>query len=93
MLVLQVMINSNQKQISNHLLSEIKNALESVNYGSIEIIVQNKVVTQITVRNIHKTSTKIERDEQEIKVSSHASSVTSQHIETHAHIQKNSVKI
>ena len=87
------MINSNQKQISNQLLSEIKNALESVVYGSLEIIVQNKVVTQITVRNIHKTSTKIERDEKEIQVLSHSSSVSSQHIETHSHIQKNSVKV
>ena len=87
------MINSNQKQISNQLLSEIKNALESVVYGSLEIIVQNKVVTQITVRNIHKTSTKIERDEQEIRVSSQASSVTSEHIKTHTHIQKSSVEV
>lgn len=87
------MIKSNQKQISNQLLSEIKNALESVAYGSIEIFVQNKVVTQITVRNIHKTSTKIERDEQEIRVSSQVSSVNSEHIETHAHIHKSSVKI
>lgn len=35
---------------------EIEKALQTVAYGSIEIYVQNKVVTQITVRNIKKTS-------------------------------------
>lgn len=51
-----------QHTISSNLLDEIKDALESVRYGSIEIFVQNKVVTQITVRNIHKTSVEIEKD-------------------------------
>ena len=78
------MTNSNNT-IPNHLLAEIKSALESVKYRSIEIFVQNKVITQIVVRNIHKTSMDIERQE------SH-SSVTS-HIATHSHIQKSSVKI
>lgn len=41
---------------SKVLLLEIKKALESIEYGSLEIIVQNGVVTQITVRNITKTS-------------------------------------
>ncbi len=50
-------INTNSiNDNSSELYDEIKNALKSVKYGSIEIIVQNKVVTQITVRNIHKTS-------------------------------------
>ena len=50
-------INTNSiNDNSSELYEEIKNALKSVKYGSIEIIVQNKVVTQITVRNIHKTS-------------------------------------
>jgi hypothetical protein len=45
------------KKISKTLVSELKNALKSVNsYGSVEIYVQNGVVTQITVRNIKKTS-------------------------------------
>ncbi len=49
--------NKNKRQ---NLVSEIKEALKSVSYGSIEIFVQNKVVTQITVRNIKKTSVEIE---------------------------------
>ena len=85
------MIKANQNQISNHLLSEIKQALESVKYGSIEIMVQNKVVTQITVRNIHKTSMEIAKEE---RVStSHLHSINSSHIETHASITNSSVKI
>ncbi len=55
------MIKTTQKQIPAHLLDEIKSALETVKYGSIEIFVQNKVITQITVRNIHKTSMEIEK--------------------------------
>ena len=39
------------------MVTEIKGALQSVkNYGSIEIYIQNGVVTQITVRNIKKTN-------------------------------------
>lgn len=52
----------NINKVSSSLFSEIKSALESVNYGSIEIIVQNKIVTQITVRNIHKTSVEIKTE-------------------------------
>ena len=85
------MTNSNQDNIPNHLLAEIKAALESVKYGSIEIFVQNKVVTQIIVRNIHKTSMDIERTE-EVQVTSNSHSVTS-HIQTHSQIQKSSIKI
>jgi len=45
------------KKISNLLVLEIKKALKSVNnYGSVEIYIQNGVVTQITVRNIKKTN-------------------------------------
>ncbi len=43
------------KKISQSLLDEIKEALKSVDYGSIEIYVQNGNVTQISVRNIRKT--------------------------------------
>lgn len=57
------MAQSTQKKIPSHLLSEINDALESVKYGSIEIFVQNKIVTQITVRNIHKTSVDIEKED------------------------------
>lgn len=49
------------KNISDTLIGEIKNALQSVSlYGSVEIYVQNGVVTQITVRNIRKTN-KVEK--------------------------------
>lgn len=51
-----------QNTISSNLINEIKAALKSVKYGSIEIFVQNKTVTQITVRNIHKTSVEIEKE-------------------------------
>jgi len=45
------------QKISEVLVTEIKGALQSVkNYGSIEIYIQNGVVTQITVRNIKKTN-------------------------------------
>jgi len=56
-------MKANQKQIPAHLLDEIKTALESVKFGSIEIFVQNKIITQITVRNIHKTSMDIEKNQ------------------------------
>lgn len=39
------------------LLDELKKALANVRpYGSIEIIVQNNQITQITARNIRKTT-------------------------------------
>jgi hypothetical protein len=45
------------QNISQVLITEIKGALQSVkNYGSIEIYIQDGVVTQITVRNIKKTN-------------------------------------
>jgi len=45
------------KKISHTLIGEIKNALQSVSsYGSIEVYVQNGIVTQITIRNIKKTN-------------------------------------
>ena len=44
------------KKISKTLVDEIKASLRSVSsHGSIEIFVQDNVVTQITVRNIKKT--------------------------------------
>ncbi len=79
-------------QIPNHLLSEITAALESVKYGSIEIFIQNKVITQITVRNIHKTSVEIEKEEG--SVSTHVQSISHSHSsQTQTTIQRNSVKI
>ena len=47
------------KKISKDLMNEITTALQSVNdYGSIEIFVQDGVVTQVTVRNIRKTNSR-----------------------------------
>lgn len=44
------------KRISDTLIKELMLALKSVqDYGSVEIFVQDGVVTQITVRNIRKT--------------------------------------
>lgn len=57
-------MKANQKQIPAHLLEEIKTALESVKFGSIEIFVQNKIITQITVRNIHKTSLDMKKNQE-----------------------------
>lgn len=45
------------KKISEGLIQEVKKALQGVgDYGSVEIFVQDGVVTQVTVRNIRKTS-------------------------------------
>lgn len=44
------------KKISSQLIEEIKNALQSVSYGSIEIYVTDSNVTQITTRTIKKTN-------------------------------------
>lgn len=45
------------RNISETLMIEIRSALKSVkSYGSIEIYVQDGIVTQITVRNIKKTN-------------------------------------
>lgn len=47
------------KRISSQLIEEIKTALQSVNFGSIEIYVSDSNVTQITTRTIKKTSTSV----------------------------------
>ena len=52
------------------LLEEIKKVLKTVNYGSVEIYVQNSKVTQLTVRKIVKTKYDInQEDNQETKQS------------------------
>ena len=51
------MVAFSTKKISTQLVGELKTALKSIDsYGSVEIYVQNSVVTQITVRNIKKTN-------------------------------------
>lgn len=47
------------QEISKQLISEIIEAVQGVEYGSIEIYVQNKIVTQISVRNIKKTKANV----------------------------------
>lgn len=48
----------NVENISDKLMHEIADSLQKVkNYGSVEIYVQNGMVTQITTRNIKKTHT------------------------------------
>ncbi len=42
---------------NSSIIDEIKNALESIDYGSVEVIVQNHEVTQISTRIIKKTKT------------------------------------
>lgn len=41
------------------LISEIEKALSDIIYGSVELYVQDRKVTQITVRNIRKTSMEV----------------------------------
>ncbi len=43
------------KNASSQLIEEINSALKNLMWGSIEIYVQDNVVTQITVKNIKKT--------------------------------------
>lgn len=53
------------ERVSRVLMNEIEHALKTIKtYGSIEIYVQNSVVTQITVRNIRKTSVGINEMEE-----------------------------
>jgi hypothetical protein len=57
----QSMLNLSSK-IPASLLEELAHALEMIKaYGSIELYVQDSVVTQITVRNIKKTKVEINR--------------------------------
>ena len=55
---------------SEQLFKEIVKALQSIQYGSVEIVVQDKTVTQITVRNITKTSVNIQKEEKTLNRSS-----------------------
>ena len=50
------MANFSTRRISSELINEIARAIKSVNnFGSVEIYIQNGVVTQLTVRKIKKT--------------------------------------
>ncbi len=50
------MVMYSTKKVTKTLLTEIKDAMKQVDkYGSVEIFIQNNIVTQITTRNIRKT--------------------------------------
>lgn len=55
------------RKFSATLLSEIEQALDAITFGSVEIYVQDKQVTQITVRNIKKTSVSLKTEQGETK--------------------------
>ena len=74
---------SNIKQ--DDLITEIHNALKNVRFGSVEIFVQDSVVTQITVRNIKKTSVGIDRS----NLDSDTSSDYKNNIQTRSRIKIN----
>jgi hypothetical protein len=51
------MVDYSTKKVTQSLIEELKQALKSVKgWGSLEIIIQDNKVTQISVRNIKKTS-------------------------------------
>lgn len=51
------------KKISRPLIEEIERALTLIkSYGSMELYVQDGVVTQVTVRNIKKTKLEIPKE-------------------------------
>lgn len=50
------------QEVSQKLIGEIISAVKSVrSYGSVEIYVQDGFVTQLTIRNIKKTSSRKDR--------------------------------
>jgi hypothetical protein len=54
------MLTYSTKKITQQLLDDLKTALKSIDsYGSVEVYVQDSIVTQISVRNIRKTNSKI----------------------------------
>lgn len=53
-------MGDNNKKIS--FMDELQALLSTVKFGSIEIYIQDHVVTQVTVRNIKKTKVDIHKD-------------------------------
>lgn len=49
------------KKASIDLINEVQKALSDIVFGSIELYVQNRKVTQITVRHIKKTNVEMEK--------------------------------
>ncbi len=53
------MVGSQKDKVA--IISEIKKALDDMVFGSVELYVQNRKVTQITVRHIKKTNVEMEK--------------------------------
>jgi hypothetical protein len=47
---------------NSSIIDEIKEAIDNIDYGSVEVIVQNGEVTQISTRIIKKTNLKAQRN-------------------------------
>lgn len=66
------MVQSQKDKVA--IISEIQKALDDMIFGSVELYVQNRKVTQITVRHIKKTNVgtseplSIERNQNEVNV-------------------------
>ena len=56
------MVDYSSRKVSKALIDQIKEALKKVKggYGSIELVIQNHCVTQISTREITKTNEPIE---------------------------------
>jgi hypothetical protein len=56
------MVDFTTKKVSKNVIDQIRDALQKVKggYGSVEIIIQNHCVTQISTREITKTNEPIE---------------------------------
>ena len=53
------MVHSQKDKVA--IIGEIQKALDDIVFGSIELYVQNRKVTQITVRHIKKTNVEMEK--------------------------------
>ncbi len=53
------MSDLSRNKTKQQLLSEIENAINAVDFGSVEIYIQDKTVTQVSVRSITKTSIRV----------------------------------
>ena len=53
------MVHSQKDKVA--IISEIQKALDDIIFGSVELYVQNRKVTQITVRHIKKTNVEMEK--------------------------------
>jgi len=53
------MVHSQKDKVA--IISEIQKALDDMVFGSVELYVQNRKVTQITVRHIKKTNVEMEK--------------------------------